>query len=189
MTLASRSRWKSPAVLRPRRLPARVRGWLLDRGSLTARLQTRCPACFRVELLHQGRERPRIDESRLLGIPPGRHALVREVHLYCDGTAWVFARTVIPLASLRGRNRRLGSLGERPLGAFLFAHPGLRRGRFELGCLSPGDPLFRRALGDDARADGVVDAVWGRRSVFWLHGQPLLVAEFFLPDLLQAWPE
>ena len=187
MNFASRSKWKSPAVLRPRRLPAGVRGWLLDRGSLTARLQMRCPARFRVELLHQRRERPRIDESRLLGIPPGCHALVREVRLYCGHDAWVFARTVIPLASLRGRNRRLGSLGERPLGAFLFSHPGLRRGRFELGCLKPGDPLFRRALDGETAVEGV-DAVWGRRSVFWLHGQPLLVAEFFLPDLLRAWP-
>jgi chorismate lyase len=34
-------------------------------------------------------------------------ALIREVHLLCDDRPWVFARTIIPISTLRGRERRL----------------------------------------------------------------------------------
>ncbi|RMG30612.1 MAG: chorismate lyase [Gammaproteobacteria bacterium] len=179
MNAAIRSRWKSPRRHRPRRPPPGVAGWLRETGSLTAQLRRRCPGRLRVELLRQAWERPRREEARRLGMAPAHQALIREVRLHCDGIPWVFARTVIPVTSLQGANRRLHRLGERPLGAFLFAHPHLRRGSLEIAALPPVDPLVRRALGTAPAA-----VLWGRRSLFWLHGRPLLVAEFFLPALV-----
>jgi chorismate--pyruvate lyase len=89
----------------------------------------------------------------------------RKVLLQCGDTPWVAAHSLIPVSSMQGPLKRLRRLDERPLGEFLFRDPTLQRYQVE---------LTRSA------------ASWGRRSLFYLHGQPLLVAEFFLPALMQA---
>ena len=73
-----------------------------------------------------------------------------------------------PLGTLTGRNQQLRRLGTRPLGAFLFRDPGLRR--------------------DEVRVVRDASGHWGRRSRFLLRGRPLLVAEYFLPALLNSAP-
>ncbi|MFZ5724245.1 MAG: chorismate--pyruvate lyase family protein [Pseudomonadota bacterium] len=141
-----------------------VLAWIRDPGSLTTRLVARAGGRFRVRVVRQAWTRPRRDEARQLGLAAGEWALVREVVLEGRGQPWVYARSVIPRTTLTGSNRRLRHLGDRPLGAFLFRDPGLRR---------EGVRVVRTAAGD-----------WGRRSCFILRGRPLLVAEYFLPALL-----
>lgn len=155
--------------------------WLLDSGSLTHRLRRRCGA-FRVAVRRQCWERPTPDERKVLGMRAAERALIREVHLLCGDTPWVYARTVMPVSSLRGPRRRLMHLGDKPLGAALFADPHLRRGVLEVARLRPGEALYERAGSRDA------EVIWGRRSVFRLQGRPLLVTEIFLPALLQRDP-
>lgn len=111
-----------------------------------------------------------------------RMALVREVFLECDGTPWVFARTVVPPRTLRGPARRLAHLGERSLGAVLFADPRVTRGEVELARLTPGERLHGRVREHAGRDPG---EVWARRSRFDIRGRPLLVTEVFLPALLE----
>ncbi len=159
--------------------PAVLWDWLLDASSLTRRLQHACGERFRVQLLEQRWGRPLASERRALGIKRGGRAVIREVRLLCGETPWVFARTVIPVRTLRGPQRRLTRLGTKPLGAALFADPWLCRGEVEVTRIGPGDKLFEHAVG----ASDADDAVWGRRSLFWLRGKPLLVSEFFLPTL------
>lgn len=160
--------------------PAALWDWLLDASSLTRRLQRACGGHFRIEILEQRWGRPLASERRALGIKRGGRAVIREVRLLCGETPWVFARTVIPVRTLRGPQRRLAHLGAKPLGAALFADPHLRRGEVEVTRIGPGEKLFEHAVG----ASAVAAAVWGRRSLFWLRGKPLLVSEFFLPALL-----
>lgn len=157
--------------------------WLLDPGSLTRRLRQRCGGGFRVAVRSQRWGRPLPDERRLLGMAAAERALIREVHLLCGDTQWVFARTVVPVSSVRGRQRRLTRLGNKPLGAALFADRSLRRGAVEVVRLQPGEDLFMRAV---AGATTEAAAIWGRRSVFRLQERPLLVSEIFLPALLQG---
>ena len=76
---------------------------LLDRGSLTARLIKASDGDFKVQLLEQSWQRPYLNESQLLGINPRHKALVREVLLICHDKPWVYARSVIPHNSLKGR--------------------------------------------------------------------------------------
>ena len=154
--------------------------WLLDRSSLTARVLRACKGVFQVELLGQWRGRPLPGEARFLGIPVGRHALIREVRLCCDGQRWVYARSVIPLATLHGPGRKLGNLGTRPLGAVLFANPRVRRTAVELARVQAGHLIHRHALLD--LADSLAP-IWGRRSLFRIAEAPLLVSEWFLPGL------
>jgi chorismate--pyruvate lyase len=154
--------------------------WLLDPTSLTQRLRAACGGRFRVAPRFQGWRRPLLNEARRLGQRPEAYAYVREVHLLCDERPWVFARTVIPAATLQGRRRRLAKLGRRPLGAVLFADRSMRRSPVEVARLGPGQDLFGRAV---APLREVPAAIWGRRSVFFLNEQPLLVNEIFLPGI------
>ena len=153
--------------------------WLLDPASLTLRLQCLCPGQFQVRLLSQGWGRPRLDEAQALGMKQGERAIIRQVHLLCGNQPWVYARTIIPASSMRGSLRRLAHLGTRPLGAMLFADPGMRRGRVELANIKSTEPLFEDATRHLHRQPG---NIWGRRSVFRIAHKPLLVSEIFLPE-------
>lgn len=168
--------WHPAQQLTRARLPADLRDWLLDRSSLTRRLRQCCAGRFAVRLLGQSWQRPLPNEALALGANPVRRALVREVLLLCDDTPWVYARTVIPRTSLRGRLRRLSCLGEAPLGAVLFADPHMTRGPVEVASIRP-DQLAAPL------ADG--HTLWGRRSLFLLRRRPLLVTEVFLPALVE----
>ncbi|MGB5177241.1 MAG: chorismate lyase [Gammaproteobacteria bacterium] len=171
--------WKPGRCFLRSSLPRGLSGWLLDTASLTLRLQRLCPGKFQVRVLSQTRAPAGIDEVRVLGMKQGSLAIIRQVHLLCDGQPWVYARTVIPVISLRGKLKRLAHLGVRPLGGLLFADPGMQRDAVELARIARGQPLYQAAtchLGQHPAA------IWGRRSVFRLSGRPLLVSEVFLPD-------
>ena len=159
--------------------PDAVWDWLLDATSLTRRLQLACGTRFHVRVLRQGWGRALASERRVLGVKRGERVVIREVRLMCGDQPWVFARTVIPVRSLRGAQRRLVFLGSRPLGAALFADPHVRRGAVEVAQIVPGERLFDRAVGTTSNPE----AIWGRRSVFWSRGKSLLVSEIFLPAL------
>ncbi len=164
-------------------VPSEMGGWLFDGGSLPRRLQMACPQDFRVELVKQGWQRPMLNEAIRLGVSPDRLALVRQVHLFCHGRPVVYARTVIPVSTLSGAERRLGCLGNRPLGAVLFAAPSMSRDEVEAACIRPGQRIFTRAT---QMLDSEPDAIWGRRSVFYLSRKPLLVSEVFLPGIARC---
>ncbi|MEW6648252.1 MAG: chorismate lyase [Pseudomonadota bacterium] len=172
--------WHAPRRLLRSAVPAAIWSWLLDPSSLTRRLQQACGDGFRVQVLQQRWELPQLSEARVLGIKTGRHALVREVRLLCGDRPWVFARTVIPAATLTGRERRLGHLGTRPLGGLLFRERSMRRGELEVARIMRGQPLFRLAC---AGLPAMPTELWGRRSLFFLHDKPLLVCEMFLPGV------
>lgn len=141
--------------------------WLRLEGSLTRALQLRCEHSFRVEILGEGFARPSQEESCTLGLASRQYAWIREVCLLGDNTPWVLARTIIPMATLTGKGRRLRHLGRQPLGAYLFSNTGWQRGIFETG-------LCQRETADQPRA--------ARRSQFFSGDRSLLVGEYFLPQ-------
>lgn len=156
--------------------------WVASTDSLTARLiAAGREQSFRVRVLRQGVGLPQCDEALALNIVPRRYAWLREVALCLDEAPWVVARSVAPLAQLKGQ--RLERLGERSLGSWLFRQPDVVRGPLEVTTHSP---LF-------ASVSGIQDdCVWGRRSVFYhgckhgcqQGGLSLLVQEFFLPAMV-----
>ena len=165
------------AGVTPHAVPAPLRSWLFDRGSLSRRLARACPGGFGVQLIGQHWERPLPAEREALSLGPGELALVREVLLLCNGTPWVFGRSVFPRRLLRGPQRRLLQLGTRPLGETLFTTPGMRRERV-LVTAADHDP---RTLARCARALGHrPSGAWKRASVFSVRGLALLVNEVFL---------
>lgn len=158
------------------------RDWLLAPGSLTRALQARC-AAFGVRRLRQGIGRPYADEFAPLDLAMGQSALLREVVLECARRPVVFAHTVVPLAGLRGPWQSLTALGNRPLGAALFADPRIRRQPMRFRTLNTHHPLYRAA----SQYLGKIDALplYARRSLFSLQDQPILVTEVFLPGVLE----
>lgn len=173
--------WQKHYCVSRGRLPEALRDWLLDHSSLTLRLRHACCGQFNVEVLSQRLERPMLSEARALHRPPVEIALVRQVRLRCGNSPWVFARTIVPLTSLRRGLRRLALLGSRPLGAVLFTDPTMERSAVEVARIRKGQRLYRMAMGASV---GEPREIWGRRSVFILQDNPLLVSEFFLPALL-----
>jgi chorismate--pyruvate lyase len=158
----------------------RYRPWLTDRGSLTARIASRCPG-VRVRVVFQGLRRPVVDERFLFLRDSRTRVLVREVFLYCGETPLVFAHTVVDPQHLRGAWRDLDAIGNRPLGAALFADARIKRYPLRQRKIGWHHDLHRRV---SACLPGMPMSLWARRSVFRLHDSPILVTEVFLPAIL-----
>lgn len=160
------------------RCPYRI--WLADRGSLTRRIQERCDR-FSVRRLYSGPGKACRDEADRVKVVPGELALLREVHLYCGNIPVVFAHSVIPRAGLKGPWHGLGQLGNKPLGAALFANPLVKRTSLEFKKLNRRHALYQRA---SRILDTPPAHLWARRSLFILKNHPILVTEVFLPGIL-----
>lgn len=154
--------------------------WLRDRGSLTQRIQQRC-SHFAVRGVRSGLARIALDESALLGIAPQQLAYSREVFLYADDQPVVFAHSALAREHLHGAWSAVRTLGNKPLGALLFAHPLVYRKPLHYQVLRSTHTLYRGA----ARVlRHPPHRLWARRSLFYLHDAPLLVTEVFLPGIL-----
>jgi chorismate--pyruvate lyase len=159
---------------------ARLRHWLLDRGSLTRRIQLQCDR-FHVEVLSQRAATVDRDECAVIGVRPGMRCVVREVSLNCGELPVVFAHSVVEPRALRGPWRMLMTLGARPLGAALFADPRVKRYPLRFRQLGRQHELYRRARPLFGRPPA---CLWARRSLFVLRGFRLLVTEVFIPAIL-----
>jgi chorismate--pyruvate lyase len=173
--------WLDHRQLSYQQLPASIRYWLLDTGSLTERLITASKGQFRVKVLSQIWTRPAADEAELLNLKPQEDALVRETALQCNNETWVFARSIIPSATLQGELRHLRNLQNNSLGALLFNDPSMQRAPFQVS------QIPARQLPASLALDPTPELLWGRRSCFLLQNKALLVSEIFLPRF-QPWP-
>lgn len=140
-----------------------VRSWLFEELSMTTRLESYCQS-LTVDVLREGF----IDSQSLLAHEAGDCAFdhqqrywLREVMLSGDNVPWLMGRTILPESTLTGRDAALTSLGECPLGRYLFSSPLLSR---------------------DFIRPGKNDDLWGRYSLLRLSGKPLMLTEIFLPS-------
>lgn len=150
-----------------------ARAWLRETGSLTARLQRSGPTA--VQLLRQGLRPPQRDERRVLNLPAGRVAPVREVVLQVDGRAAVYAHTAANRAALKLLRRA----GRRPLATVLFTDPRVTAGLLYYRQLDARHPLHRAAAAWCAGA--APRRLPARRALFARGAARLLVTEVFLP--------
>lgn len=170
--------WTDYSLLTREQLPAEITSWLLDKGSLTDRLVRASQGHFAVQILSQSWQRPKLHESRILGLKPRQLALIREVALLCRGEPWVFARSVLPNQSLVGKYRFLRHFDARPLGALLFNDQQIYRDKFEVARIPASQlPIAKIPIA----VSKPQTLLWGRRSRFFLRHRPILVSEIFLP--------
>jgi len=172
----SRQRWLKRPIL-----AKALQNWLIDTGSLTARLQLHYKQ-FAVKPVAVKYSKAITDETAFLHLPTHKTALIREVLLMGNHQPVVFAHSVLPIASLRGAWHGLGSLGSKPLGATLFANPKVKRTPLEYKKLPRQHPIIMRVAG---HMQTTPKALWARRSIFSLNCARILVTEVFLEQLLK----
>ena len=149
--------------------------WLYDHNSLTKKLESQCSK-FSVKVKQQVNVKP----SKLLSryFQKEEKILVREVFLFCDDIAVVFAQTEIPFSTLTEHQTELAQIGDQSLGKFLFQDPSMLRGQIEVTEFKEGS-IFHQ-LADDLKQTAS-NSLWARRSLFYVNNKPLLVSELFLP--------
>lgn len=156
--------------------------WLLEKGSLTARLQQKY-ARFHVIPVSVRNQKPVFEEAALLHMASHDYAQIREVLLYGNDRPVVFAHSVLPRKSLSGEWRGLGRIGNKPLGAVLFASPKVIRTPLSYKKLTANHALYQAAM---PYVSGRPKYLWARRSLFSLNCASIMVIEVFLPELIQS---
>jgi len=162
--------------------PLLVKRWLSRPGALTAGL--RALGTFRLRVLAEYAQGVPPDEAHGMGLRPGAPVWVREIIMSIDGVDAVMARSLTPLTASHSVWQGMRRLRTRPLADMLYHDSGIRRSAFACSRVGRGIALHKPACA--AGAAGAADCggrslLWARRSVFWREGQPLLVAECFLP--------
>ena len=173
----SKQRWYRRHQLFNQAIPSSLLPWLFDASSLTARMIELCGKDFSVQVISQHWQKLNAEEASAMSLKHVRSALVRQVLLCCGDQPLVYARTIIPATTIQGAQRRYANMGSRPLGAMLFADRTMRREGVQVARLP--------AKHEANKYTKIAGPVWGRRSVFRVAGKPLLVSEYFLPELFK----
>ncbi|WMN59110.1 chorismate lyase [Pseudoalteromonas xiamenensis] len=162
-------KWYSGSFEAPelRMISRYLRSWLLEEGSLTARLKTTCEEFF-VEVLSESCQ-PVPDELSRLVHDDEIQMWCREVLLWCDNQPVVYAQSWIP-ESLQAMTK----LGTTPLGEVLFQTPKWSRGEVEITLID--EPLYE--LLDKLKLKH--ETKCARRSLFTQGEFSMLVCEAFL---------
>lgn len=171
--------WRPLGAAALRCVPATLRPWLADAGSLTTALRRALAGALDCTLLAQGWRAASTDEARLLGARPGSALYWRRVrfsypghpgHPGHAGRALLIGHTLAPPAMLTACPR-LRRLGHRPVGELLFTGPAIRRECIELAERGSGALL------------SVPNALAARRALVPAGTGRLLVTEHFLPAM------
>ncbi len=171
--------WRDLEGRTRRSLPPRIRDWLALETSMTARVGEAAGGPVDVEVLRQGAGRLLPDERRFFPGSVGP-ATVREVCLSSEGLPLLVARTVLTSRRLQ-EHPTIRNLGTRALGSLLFADGSPLWTDRQVARLTSDAPLFRLVR---RRHLGVAPAYWARRTLYRLFGEPLLVTEIVLPELI-----
>ncbi|MFT4630450.1 MAG: chorismate--pyruvate lyase [Dinoroseobacter sp.] len=166
--LAKDSKWyseKHPAVTA---IAEDWRNWLFSRASLTERLIAFSGDQFEVRVLSQRWGKPLLHEANRLNIPTHLTVRIREVELYCNGVAMVFARSIMPLQVFLDQRHVLANIGTRPLGHLLFKDGQIR--------------VSKRSVSLYQTEHGSV--VYGRSTPYRYADKEILVSEFFINPAL-----
>jgi chorismate lyase len=148
--------------------------WLNSEDSLTARLRQLSNNRTHIRLLSAGWGEIYPEEQTLLG-RDGKYWVREILHLHLQHI-WIWARTIIPAQTLS--ITQLDGASPQPLGDILFQDPHLTRSPKALALLPEQHPYQRTAALHNNTSKR---SCWARRSIFWYHQQPLLIAEVFLP--------
>ena len=163
--------------------PPRQRHWLLRPGALSGGL--RQLGRFELRVALERVDALDVREAWTL-CRPARHPIwLREVVMSIDGVDAVFARSFTPLPASQATWQAMRRLRTRPLADMLYHDPRILRSPFAVSRLNRTQPLWRSAVRTLGAPASGSQPLWARLSVFWCMGQPLMVAECFLPGFWQ----
>ncbi|WP_262966082.1 chorismate--pyruvate lyase family protein [Methylobacter psychrophilus] len=162
------------------KIPENIQSWTYESGSLTQRLRNYYGAGVAVKVLLQRWQTPFLSERRLLKLPEHQYSLIREVLLHVNGKPLILARTIIPASTVKTAKSNLSKLGSRPLGEIIFSYPKLERIAMDITLINPSTWTQSALTEVDIK-----QPIWGRRTVYAIAHQQMLVSEFFLPEILK----
>ena len=149
--------------------PSERLDFLNTEGSLTAMLELKAGQPLRVERSFEGYRLLSLEQKKQLGVKGAALsrpllAWVREAQLYGnDEQPWVQAQSIFPLASLKGRARRLQQLKSTPIGYVLFKRS--------------------RTLPNQRSIEKTAEG-WQRQTLYDWYGRKILISETFLAAFL-----
>lgn len=174
--------WRSQQSLNRTVVSTTISDWLLATDSMTQRMRQTCRKGFAVQLLSQGWENPSRDEALRINTSTRERVIVREVKLSCDKQICMYARSLFPKQTLRGRGISIQALGTRPLIDFLNLDPTLKRSSYDITRLKPNDYYYEQACSHLKKLPAFL---WARRSVFSFFNEPILLVEVFMPEVFE----
>ena len=151
--------------------PSELLEFLNTEGSLTAMLEVKAGQPLRVERSFEGYRLLSLAQKKQLGVKGAALsrpllAWVREAQLYGNNEQpWVQAQSIFPLASLKGRARRLQQLKSTPIGYVLFKRS--------------------RTLPNQRSIEKTAEG-WQRQTLYDWYGRKILISETFLAAFLSS---
>ena len=137
-----------------------ILSWLNEPGSITSRIKSFSD--FKLKLLRDGPGEVDASEDDLV-ISNYRENNIREVLLYSDEEPLIYAKSIIPLETIRLGLGVLGNLKENPLGDILFSNPEIKKKYMLFAKFESNKKIF-----------------YGRKGIYTVKGYPFSVCEIFL---------
>jgi len=139
-----------------------IKSWLSESGPITKRISAN--ENFELNLLREEIDEVDETEKKYLGNSIG-DVKVREVLLLGDKVPKVYAKSLIPVKTIKKGFSKLGSLGTKPLGDILF----------EKNIFNKIDVMYSSFVHEDS-------IFWGRKTKYLVKNLPFSVMEIFLID-------
>ena len=134
--------------------------WLNEPGSITSRIKSF--SNFRLKLLRDGPGEVNAAEDDLI-ITNYKENNIREVILFSDEEPFIYAKSILPLETIRLGLDALGNLKENPLGDILFSNPEIKKKYMLFAKFESNKRIF-----------------YGRKGIYTVKGYPFSVCEIFL---------
>ena len=139
-----------------------IKSWLSESGPITKRISAN--ENFELNLLREEIDEVDETEKKYLGNSIG-DIKVREVVLLGNKVPKVYAKSLIPVKTIKKGFSKLGSLGTKPLGDILF----------EKNIFNKIDVMYSSFVHEDS-------IFWGRKTKYLVKNLPFSVMEIFLID-------
>ena len=137
-----------------------ILSWLIEPGSITSRIKSFSD--FKLELLRDGPGEVDAADDDLI-IANYKENNIREVLLYSDEEPLIYAKSIIPLETIRLGLGVLGNLKENPLGDILFSNPEIKKEYMLFSKFESNKKIF-----------------YGRKGIYTVKSFPFSVCEIFL---------
>ncbi len=137
-----------------------ILSWLNESGSITSRIKSF--SNFRLKLLRDGPGEVNAAEDDLI-ITNYKENNIREVVLFSDEQPFIYAKSILPLETIRLGLDALGNLKENPLGDILFSNPEIKKKYMLFAKFESNKRIF-----------------YGRKGIYTVKGYPFSVCEIFL---------
>jgi len=160
MKLKKISSWKIFESVESKISNNEIRSWLLEKGPITKRIKKN--GAFKLHLIQDKLSFVKQEDKDFIDCKSNEIKL-REVILFCENEPIVFAQTIIPFETISNGFKKLGNLGNKPLGDILFEKDIFTKDKVVYALFENESGLY-----------------WGRKAKYLVKGFKFSVMEVFL---------